>query len=600
MRGSAWSLCEQGGSTLSLQMSLIDWFVLAAYLLGTTWLGKLLAGKQSTIREFFLAGRKIPWLAVAGSNIATEISAVTLISVPAMVYAAGGNLTYLQLSLGALLARIIIAIWFVPAFYEREIYSPYDYMANWLGAPVRNVTAGLFVLGAVLGQSVRVYLTALVLQLITGMPLTAAIWLIGAAAVVWTLMGGITTVIWTDVIQFFVFLGGMIVAVMFVLWHVPGGWSEIVQRAEQAPGGSKLQLLNLGAANGGIYGILQQEFTLWAGLIANTVVCLAVYGTDQMMAQRMFCCRGKRPAQLAMIFSSAALGVTVVALLVGLGLYAFYEHFPLNPRDAALVSEKGDRIFPIFVLRQMPPGVAGLIIAGIFAAAISTLDGVLVALSQVAITGVYRPWRETRLRPARPLAEAEEDPHYVDVSKVLVVLWAVLLCGMAQVAILAQEKYQQILQLALAMATYTGGTLLAGFLLAFWRMNVDYRGIVFAAPLSVLSVLALTWHQPWARWVTAIGVTAVILTWLFAEFTATSRSGGGSTRRVPVLALGAALPLLLAFLQFSGEDGKQIYITAAWPWNVPLGFLVAFGLGYGLAHPRPTTEVATQRPESSG
>jgi solute:Na+ symporter, SSS family len=543
--------------------------VLVAYLVFTTVLGARLAGKQATIRDFFLAGRRIPWPAVAGSNIATEISAVTLISVPAVVYAVGGDLTYLQLSLGALLARLIVGIWFVRAFYEREIYSPYDYMGNWLGPQVRNVTSGLFILGAMLGQSVRVLITALVLEVISGVPLSVSIWLIGAAAVVWTLLGGITTVIWTDVIQFFIFLISMLVALVAVVLELPGGWPDLWHAAADA---GKLRLWNLSTSP-------HDAFTLWAGLIGNTILCLAVYGTDQTMAQRMFCCRGRRQATLAVIASSAGLIVPVLAVFVGLGLFAFYQHHPLTGDALAAVQKHNDRIFPVFILQQMPVGVVGLIIAGVFAAAISTLDGVLVALSQVVIS-VYRPWREATIGAAG----GADDPHYVRVSKVLVVVWGVLLCLMAQISKLAWDRYNDILDLALAMATYTSGSLLAAFLLAFFRMNVDYRGILWAAPLSILAVFAITWHQPWAQYMT-IGLAAAILAgWCWHVL---AGSGGRTNGRhwdglaTAGVVLAGGLAIGLCCLQFGGK-----HITVAWPWNVPLGFVVALVFGYLLARPR--------------
>ncbi len=564
--------------------------MLVGYLVFTTVLGARLAGKQATIRDFFLAGRKIPWPAVAGSNIATEISAVTLISVPASVYAVGGDLTYLQLALGALLARIIVGIWFVRAFYEREIYSPYEYMGHWLGPQVRTVTSGLFVLGTVLGQSVRVLLTAIVLELISGIPLWASIWLIGGAAVLWTWLGGITTVIWTDVIQFFVFLIGMIVALAFVLANLPGGWGELIHQAGQS---GKLRFWNLSTNP-------NEAFTLWTAVVGNTILCLAVYGTDQTMAQRMFCCRGRRQAAYAVIFSSIGLLVTVLAAGVGLGLFAFYRHFPLSGDALAAVKDQADRIFPVFVLEHMPVGVVGLIIAGIFAAAISTLDGVLVALSQVVITGVYRPWRERgeeRQRGNKAIRRGgqqgtearrheEDDRHYVWVSKLLVVVWAVALCAMAQVSKLAWDHYKDILNLALAMATYTGGTLLAAFCLAFFRLNVDYRGILWAAPLSVLTVFAISWHQPWAQWTAAILAAAIIVGWFVAVICRTeSRSARRDIAASIVLLIAAGTAVFVSCFHYVGAGGVR-HITVAWPWNVPIGFVVAFALGYLLARPR--------------
>ncbi|HMQ16820.1 MAG TPA: hypothetical protein PKC49_12690, partial [Phycisphaerae bacterium] len=452
----------------------IDWVVFCGYLLLTTLLGARLAGRTGTMRDFFLAGRKLPWYAVSGSIIATEISAVTFISVPAIVFAPGGDLAYLQLALGAVLARVIIGLWFVPAFYEREIYSPYDYVGNRLGPPARGVTTGLFVLGAILGQSVRVLLTALILEQISGIPLNASIWIIGAIAVGWTLLGGISLVVWTDLIQFVLFSGALAGALVFVLVRVDGGWEGVAAAATSATDAlgrpaDKLRLWNLSSDP-------NVAFTLWAALIGNTILCLNSYGTDQMIAQRMFCCRGPRAASLAIISSSLGLGVAVLAMLVGLGLYAFYQQHPLDPAAAASVVEKPDRIFPHFIVREIPPGLTGLILAGVFAAAISSLDSVLAALSQTVIAGFVMPLRR-RQRGFQPAVEGEEsrdpahatgeptgaaredaaasndnridaaDGELVWLSKLLVVAWGVVLCLMASLAELARARYGDILNL---------------------------------------------------------------------------------------------------------------------------------------------------------
>lgn len=619
--------------------------MVVGYLVLTTVLGGLLAGKQNTIREFFLAGRKIHWLAVAGSSIATEISAVTLIAVPAVVYRKDGDLTYLHFMLGAVLARLIIAYWFIPAYYEREIYSPYDYMGRRLGPQVRGVTTALFMLGAVLGQSVRVLLTALVLELISGIPLWLSIWLIGAAAVVWTLLGGITTVIWTDVIQFFVFLLGMLAAIGAVLWHVSGGWSEVMRLAGEA---GKLKLVNLDPNPA-------TTFTLWSALIGNTLLCLAAYGTDQMMAQRIFCCRGPREARLAVHASNAGLLVAVLAAGVGLALYAYYQHHPMNAAEAALVEAKPDRVFPIFIVRELPPGLTGLIIAGIFAAAISSLDSVLVALAQVVVTGIVRPLREARRRAAslRPFTQAqphfrgeatppggaaavpyarvapsnepgggelsgERDPSAPDgddrrdvwLSRLLVVAWAAALCAMAQVAVLAYGRYQNILDLALAMATYTGGPMLAAFVLAFFRFDVDWRGIAWAAPVAILTVFAIQWHEPWAQRATITLALLIVAGWFVDVLRRTSYWATEAWRDLPKtawLVAFCALAVLLSLITISETPRGQLlglhgpwnadaalpekthFLRVAYPWNVPIGFVVALTLGYTLAGPRRTT-----------
>ncbi len=552
----------------------LDWLILVGYLLFTTLLGARLAGRQATIRDFFLGGRKLPWWAVSGSIIATEISAVTFIGVPAIVYRTGGDLTYLQLALGAILARVIIALWFVPAFYEREIYSPYDYIGQQLGAPVRAVTSVLFLLGAVLGQSVRVLLTALILQLMTGLELWASIWIIGAVAVVWTLLGGITTVIWTDVIQFMVFAVGLAAALLVVLARLPGGWEEVVNVAADA---GKLRVWNLTADP-------QQEFTIWTALIANTLLCLNAYGTDQLIAQRMFCCRGPRAARVAIIASSVGHLVTLVALGVGLALFAFYQRYALSGSAAELVNARVDNIFPIFILQEIPAGLTGLVIAGVFAAAISSLDSVLAALSQTVVSGFYRPWRERRLRGRAEHAVAE-DRHYLWAARALVVAWGIVLCTMAQVAELASSRYRELLNLALAMASYTGGAMLAAFFLAFLRLNVTCGGIVWSAPLSVLAVFAVSWHQRWALVTTTALAAAMVGAWVLwttRRYRRNSLSRGRMVLDGLAITSGAAVAVFLCACT-SPATGQPILI--AWPWHVPLGFVIAFSLGLLLGRP---------------
>ncbi len=530
------------------------------------------------MRDFFLAGRRIPWPAVTGSIIATEISAVTLISVPAAVFAQGGDLTYLQLGIGAILARLIVGLVFVRAFYEREIYSPYDYVGVRLGAPARTATTWLFVLGAVLGQSVRVLLTAKILELISGIPMSSSIWLIGAFAAGWTLLGGITTVIWTDVIQFFVFLLAMFAGLGFILHDLPGGWAELWQAAAA---GGKTRLWNLTADPG-------VAFTLWAALVGNTVMCLGAFGTDQVMAQRMFCCRGPRQASLAIIASSFGQLVAVLAAFVGLGLFAFYQRpdHALTGDALALATQSKDSIFPYFILTQMPAGLVGLIIAGIFAAAVSSLDSALAALAQTVVTGIYRPWRDRRVGHA-----SCDERHYLRASKVLVVIWALVLSGMAQISLLALDRYGDILNLALAMATYTWGAVLAAFLIALFRIPVDHRGVVWGAPLSVLTVFAVTWHQPWAQALTAVVGSAMLLAWLFAVCRRSAESPDERRRAwTGLAALAASAAAAFAVCAHRDSAGQPLHL--AWPWSVPIGLVTAFALACLLGRPtvnRPPT-----------
>jgi len=576
----------------------MDWAVVFGYLVFTTILGGALAGKQATIRDFFLGGRKLPWYAVSGSIIATEISAVTFVGVPAIVYGTGGNFTYLQLGLfGSILARIIIAWFFVPAYYQREIYSPYDYMANELGNRIRTVTTCLFTLGSMLAQGARVYLTALILDLIIGPSLfgtlaettgtetmTWSIFLIGLIAVIWTLMGGITTVIWTDVILFLVFFFGAFIAFGFVIAKLPGDlWESLGYmfstgyQAQECGALGKFTWFDSSISP-------SKQFTIWTAIIASTWGGLGSYGTDQLLTQRMFCCKGAREARKAIIASSASQIITVVMLFVGVGLFAFYNSFPLTGENAALVAEKTDRIFPIFIIQELPWGITGLLIAGIFAAAISSLDSILAALSQTTITAFYLPWRK-RYR-YRPVDQSMEDRSVVFVSRLLVIFWGIILCLMAHVADAASGKFPEILNLALSMAGYTVGALLAGFMLAFLQLNIDDRGFVWSAPLSVLMVFAIVWHHPWTITVCWIGAAMILIAWLMVH--AENKHSNHLLLRTIILVLGLGLMLWINFNGYFEVEtvlatAEVKYTTIAWPWFPVIGSIVAFVFGYLLA-----------------
>ena len=220
----------------------LDWIVVFGYLGLTTWVGHVLSGKQSSIRDFFLAGRSLPWPAVSGSIIATEISGVTFIGVPGMVYAAQGDFTYLQWGIGSIIARILVGLFFVRVFYQREIYSPYDYMGDRLGEGVKRLATVIFSIGSILGQSVRVLVAALALKVVTPLDFHYCILIIGLFAVAWTLMGGMQTVIWTDVMQFLLFMAGAVLTLFWITGSLEGGWSAIFETAGDA---GKFTLLNL-------------------------------------------------------------------------------------------------------------------------------------------------------------------------------------------------------------------------------------------------------------------------------------------------------------------------------------------------------------------
>lgn len=445
-----------------------DWIIVGIYILGTTLVGHRLKGKQKSTRDFFLGGRNLPWYAVTASTIATTISAVTFIGVPALVYAVDGNFVYLQLALGGIIARILVARFLVPLYYEKEFYSPYEYMSDRLGPVVGRITAGMFFLGGILGQGVRVYATALVLELITGWSLTESIVLIAVFAVLWTWMGGIAAVIWTDFVQFFILIGGGIAALIFVSDALPDGWSSLVTVGNQA---DKFAIWDFSTDP-------RLAFTFWAALIAMPFQNVAVYGTDHLFVQRLLCCRNQKEAQKAVLWSTIGELVPVLMLTVGVGLFAFYEYYPLPDELAALVADRGDRIFPAFIISEIPTGLKGLLIAGVLSAAISSLDSILAALSQISLTMFYKPF----------VNPGAGETQLLKISRFLVIFWGAILALMAWQF---SASKLDIVTLAFSMTTYTWGPMLGLFLLSMIVPRYRVAGIGSSVIFSIIVVLII-------------------------------------------------------------------------------------------------------------
>ena len=498
----------------------VDWLVLGGYLALTTWVGHLVRGKQASIQDFFLGGRSLPWPAVSGSIIATEISGVTFIGVPGMLFALHGNFTYLQWAIGSILARILVGLFFVRAFYEQDIYSPYDYMGRRLGNATKVLATILFKLGSILGQSVRVLVASIPLKVVTGLPIEACIVIIGIFAVGWTLMGGMRTVIWTDVMQFLLFTCGGLLALFTLVHGIEGGFGGFWEKAELF-GRTQLVDTTLQA---------DLQFTLWVAIFAVPFQNLTAFGVDQLNAQRMFCCRNAMAARKAIIWSSAGQILTLLMLMVGAALVVHFNQDGFQDNEAAIVygpetgsfeerlatarateakepllgpksaydDEDGtvvdpsrlssvhavpgknlDFVFPIWIVMALPVGLSGLVLAGVFAAAISSLDSILAALSQTTLSLIHHPERQE---------SRELDPQrLVWQSRLLVILWGLVLTGFTLILKVASEGIP-IVDLAFGMTAYTFGPLL-GLMFCALLGKGSTRGLILGSVLSVVLVL---------------------------------------------------------------------------------------------------------------
>ncbi len=565
----------------SAQFNNFSWIVIVVYLGLTTWIGVLLAGRQATIRDFFLGGRQLPWYAVSGSIVATELSAMTLVGVPVLLWAEGGNMTYAILGIGTIVARVIVGFWFVPKFYEQEIYSPYEYIGNRLGGRARRTTSLLFMLGGMLGQGARVLMTALVLDVVTGLGIHQSIWLVGAVAVLWTFIGGIRTVIWTDLIQFcvFTFSAVLTLAIIVVTFETPAGERGIGAILGLAAEAGKLQWLDTRLDP-------RISYTLLAGLVAQSFGGLAAYGTDQMLAQRMFCCRGPREARLAIIASSVGQLLMLACLFVGVGLWAYYRHdvTPM-PEELAQIEQDPNRLLPVFIKYRVHWFFGGLMVAGIFAAAISSLNSILAALAQQSLGAVQRLLGET----VKTGVAAEKES--VHLSRLLIIAWGLVLCTMASAFYVMIGERGLLIELALSVVGLAWGGILGAFLMALvpW-LRREATGMEWAALLSVLTIFALARHEPWAQGV--ILAAAVLM-----PVSAGLLLPRGWRAAVAVAGFMIAIVFINREQFVLPGSPDPVYLTLGFPYYVPLGTLVMIAAAWLICRPpQPAAGGAPDRP----
>ena len=397
---------------LRMQFGIINWLVLFTFLLVTTFIGHLLKGKQQGLEQYFLGGGQLPWWAVSASIMVSQLSAVTIIAVPGFVFRDGGSLTFLQGTLlGVIVAKVLMMVFFIGPYYEQRIYSPYEFIRKRLGAVPSQMASILFVAGAILGHGVRLLTIAIVLSVVVDVRLELSVLIIGTFAILWTLMGGITTVVWTDLVQFLLVVFGAILACLYLGYALPDGLGGAITQWKAS---DKLHLWDLSLDP-------SITWTVWTALICFTIFELAQNSVDQVITQRMMCCRNAVDARKAVLGSVAGIGVTLLMAAIGLGLWSFYQTNPLDPQAAAVLGEQPSRAYPFFVVHQMPIGVSGLIIAAIFAAGISTLDSALLALAETSVNGFYR----------QHVNRSASETHYLRVSRLAVVFWGVALSVLA-------------------------------------------------------------------------------------------------------------------------------------------------------------------------
>ena len=344
---------------------------------------------------------------------------------------------FLQLAFGYLLGRVVVATVLLPAYFRGEIFTAYQLLQDRFGGPTRTTASLLFLVARSLGDGLRLFLAATVLEHLTGWPPDAAIVAVAVITVVYTFLGGMKAVIWTDVIQFSVYLVGAMVALMILAGKLPGGWSELFQSA-QANG--KFRLLDFSID-------LTQPYTFWAGLIGGMVLNTATHGADQLMVQRYLSARSQRQAATALVSSGFIILVQFAFfLLIGASLWVFYQVFPPSTGVGSASVASSDQVFTYFIVHYLPTGVLGLVIAAIFSAAMGTLAGSLNSAASTIVNDLYRP-----------VTGRSDERHLMRVSRAMTVVWGVVL---AAVAFGARQLEDNVVNNALAIAGLVSGILL--------------------------------------------------------------------------------------------------------------------------------------------
>jgi SSS family transporter len=463
-----------------------DLALIVVYLLGITLFGLHFRSKSDSnaksLKSYFLADRAIPWWAIALSIVSAETSTLTIISIPGVAFA--GDFGFLQIVIGYMLGRVVVAIIFLPKYFQGEMLTAYQLIDRRFGHTLHKVTAGLFLITRAAAEGVRVFAVSIVVGIAIGTRDVLSIGIICALTLLYTFEGGMAAVIWTDVVQMAIYIVGTLVAIYTLGTHVPGGWTQIHEVASAA---GKFQLFHF-AFN------LTQSYTFWAGVLGGTFLTMASHGTDQLMVQRMLAARNLRESRLALLSSGAVIFLQfTLFLLIGTGLYVFYGLHPV-------VFGSADRIFPTFIVREMPIGLAGLMVAAILAAAMSNLSAALNSLSSTTVVDFYMHWR--------PRAN---DRERMMISRSSTVMWALVLFAVAVYSIFAGGK-GHVVEIGLSIASVAYGALLGVFLLGTLTRYATQAGAAVGM-ICGFTLNLLLWLHPSSMRLGPFTVPHIAFTW---------------------------------------------------------------------------------------
>lgn len=473
-----------------MNFSYIDIIIVVLYLAGITAYGIIKGGKQKSARDYFVSEKAIPWWAVCFAIVATETSALTFISVPGVAYA--GNLNFLQIAIGYILGRIVVSWFLLPKYYEGELLTAYAYLGKRFGAKTKNTASAVFMVTRVFADGVRLYATAIPLALLLkgwnvfpAAPdwqiYTYSIIIIAVITLAYTYLGGVRAVIWTDVIQMFIYIGGGLLAVYVLSGNMTVSYSEAIS---QLSAKGKLNFFDLSLD-------FNKPYTLIASILGGGFLSMASHGTDQLIVQRLLTTNSLKSSQKALITSGFIVFLQfALFLFVGSLLFIFFNGETM----------KSDEVFPKFIINHMPSGVSGFIIAGLLAAAMSTLSGSISALSSTLVEDIYKPY----------FGKNKSEHQLLNISKIIALVW----CGVLILsAFLFMNSSQAVVVLGLSIASFTYGGLLGTFLLGVFFKRISQVPAIVGFLCGITGMIFIIYFTKIAwTWYTLIGVVITIIT----------------------------------------------------------------------------------------
>ena len=449
---------------MHIPLRTVDLVLVILYLIGITWFG-LRFRKQSerSIKSYFLADRNIPWWAIALSIVAAETSTLTIISVPGIAFT--GDFGFLQLALGYLLGRIAICILFLPRYFRGELMTAYQLIGQRFGTRLHRLTALLFLVMRAAAEGVRVFAVAIVVGVALGTGDVASIVILSLLTLLYTFEGGMKAVIWTDVLQMILYVVGTLASLWSVCAHIPGGAHTLFAVASAA---GKLTVFHFSLS-------VSQTYTFWAGVVGGCFLTMASHGTDQLMVQRLLAAKNLYESRLALLTSGVVIFVQfTLFLLIGAGLFVYYKQAGLTPQVTS-----ADRIFPQFIVQQMPVGISGLMIAAILAAAMSNLSAALNSLASTSMVDFY-------LLRRPDVSEAKK----TRLSRMMTLSWAAVLLALA----ILSRGSGHVLEIGLSIASVLWGGMLGVFLLGTLTERANETGTMIGL-LAGCVLNLLLWRQ---------------------------------------------------------------------------------------------------------